>query len=67
MVTPRDTTGASMASASSGTYLSETDTPDVVADAFAVPNGAVTTVVAGPVDDEWLWNATASAVAAEPR
>ncbi len=41
---------------------------DRIADAVLAPNGsgAVTTVT-GPVDDDWLWNATAAAHAAEQR
>jgi len=44
------------------------DSRDPIADAIAAPNcpGAVQRV-AGPVDDEWLWNATAAAHAAEAR
>ena len=67
MVTPRNSAETSLAGTSSPTNLSAGDAPDVVADAFTTPNGSVTAIAAGPVDDEWLWNATASAHAAEPR
>jgi len=41
---------------------------DPIADAVAAPNGSGTVQrIAGPVDDDWLWNATAAAHAAEPR
>lgn len=41
---------------------------DPIAAAVAAPNGSgAVRRVAGPVDDDWLWNATAAAYAAEPR
>jgi hypothetical protein len=46
--------------------VASTDSRDPLADAVAAPNGgAVVSSVAGPVDDEWLWNATVLAHAAE--
>lgn len=64
MVTPRQaTTGADT------TVVSSTaDGRDAIADAIATPNGSgAIQRVAGPVDDDWLWNATAAAHAAESR
>jgi hypothetical protein len=44
------------------------DSRDPVAEAIASPNGSGAVArVAGPVDDDWLWNATAAAHAAEQR
>jgi len=41
---------------------------DPIAAAIVAPNGSgAVRRVAGPVDDDWLWNATAAAYAAEPR
>lgn len=67
MVTPRDTAETSLAAATSAVYGSAaaSDSRDAIADAVVAPNGAAASSVAGPVDDDWLWNATASAHAAE--
>ena len=64
MVTPRAT-----APAADSTVVSYgVDDRDAIADAIAAPDGAgVVQRVAGSVDDDWLWNATAAAHAAEPR
>jgi hypothetical protein len=63
MVTPRDSTESSVATAS---YASESRDP--IADAVAAPNGTgAVGRVGGPVDDDWLWNATAAAHATEDR
>ena len=44
------------------------DGRDAIADAIATPDGSgAVQRVAGPVDDDWLWNATAAAHAAEGR
>ena len=64
MVTPRATVPA----AESTVVSYSVDGRDAIADAIAAPNGAgVAQRVAGPVDDDWLWNATAAAHAAEAR
>ena len=64
MVTPRapapaaDTTVVSVA----------VDSRDAIADAVAAPNGSgAVQRVAGPVSDDWLWNATAAAYASGAR
>jgi len=64
IVTPRPAT-----TAADTTVVSRTvDGRDAIADAIASPNGSgAVQRVAGPVDDDWLWNATAAAHAAEPR
>lgn len=64
MVTPR-----APLSATDSTLVSySVDSRDPIADAIAAPNGAVEVLpVSGPVDDDWLWNATAAAHAAEAR
>jgi hypothetical protein len=64
MVTPR-----APAPAADSTVVSSTvDGRDAIADAIAAPKGSgAVQRVAGPVDDDWLWNATAAAHAAEAR
>ena len=63
-VTPRATVPA----ADSTVVSLGLDGRDAIADAIAAPNGAgAVQRVAGPVDDDWLWNATAAAHAAEAR
>lgn len=61
MATPRSAveTGVTVASSS--------ESRDAIADAVVAPNGAAAGSVSGPVDDEWLWNATVGAYAAEGR
>ena len=63
-VTPRAT-----APAADSTVVSySVDGRDAIAEAVAMPNGSgAVRRVAGPVDDDWLWNATAAAHAAEAR
>jgi hypothetical protein len=64
MVTPR----AVVAAADTAVVSYTTDGRDAIADAIALPNGSgAVDGVAGPVDDDWLWNATAAAHAAEAR
>lgn len=64
MVTPR----APVAAADSTVVSYGVEGRDPVAEAIAAPNGSGTIErVAGPVDDDWLWNATAAAHAAESR
>jgi hypothetical protein len=64
VVTPRATVPA----ADSTVVSYSVDARDAIAEAVAAPNGAVDVQpVAGPVDDDWLWNATAAAHAAEAR
>jgi negative regulator of sigma E activity len=41
--------------------------PDPIADEVAMPNANGALSVSVPVDDDWLWNATAAAHAAEGR
>ena len=64
MATPRAT-----ATAADTTVVSRSvDGRDAIADAVAAPNGSgAVQRVAGPVDDDWLWNATAAAYAVETR
>ena len=64
MATPRDNADTGVASATP-VSVDGSSNPDVIADAVAAPNGTQVASVAGPVDDDWLWNATASAHAAE--
>ena len=72
LATPRDPSApvpavATMSYASEGPD-STTDAGDPVAAAVVAPNGSgAIRRVAGPVDDDWLWNATAAAYAAEAR
>jgi hypothetical protein len=62
MATPRPAPSATIAS------VAPADSRDQIADAIAAPNGAgAVQRVAGPVSDDWLWNATAAAHAAEAR
>ena len=64
VLTPRATVPA----ADSTVVSYSVDGRDAIAEAVAAPNGAVDVQpVAGPVDDDWLWNATAAAHAAEAR
>ena len=64
MVTPR----AAAPAADSMVVSSTVDGRDAIADAIAAPNGSgAVQRVAGPVDDDWLGNATAAAHAAEAR
>jgi len=64
MVTPRPAAPL----ADSAVVSSTVDGRDAIADAIAAPNGSgAVRRVAGPVDDDWLWNATAAAHAAEAR
>ena len=65
MATPRERADVSLAGATSSASANGGDTLDPLADAIAAPNGATVATVAGPVDDDWFWNATASAHAAE--
>ena len=62
VVTPR-----ASATAADTTVISwNTDGRDAIAEAVALPNGpGAVRRVAGPVDDDWLWNATVAAHAAE--
>ena len=63
MATPRETPAADATVATINS-----DSRDAVADAIVAPNGTGTVSrVAGPVDDDWFWNATAAAHAAEAR
>ena len=64
MATPR-----AAATAADTTVISYgVDGRDAIAEAVAAPNGSgAVRRVAGPVDDDWLWNATAAAYAAETR
>lgn len=64
MATPRVT-----ANAADTTIISYgADGRDAIAEAVASPNGTgAGQPVAGPVSDDWLWNATAAAYAAEAR
>jgi len=64
VVTPR----ASATAADTTVISSSIDGRDAIADAIAAPNGPATVAaVAGPVDDDWFWNATVAAHAAETR
>jgi hypothetical protein len=68
MVTPRPARVS--AAAQSTAYAADpiAGIGDRIADAIVAPNGSgVMQQVAGPVDDEWLWDATAAAHAAEHR
>jgi hypothetical protein len=58
MATPR-------ASDTTVTVASTADSRDAVAEAVIAPNGTAAGGVTGPVDDEWLWNATVLAHATE--
>ena len=65
MVTPRAT---ALAAAPTTAYAADpiANAGDRIADAIVAPNGSgAVGRVAGPVDDDWLWNATAAAHAAE--
>jgi hypothetical protein len=63
MVTPRASTGtATLASA-----VASSTTSDPIADAVARADASGALSVTVPVDDDWLWNATAAAHAAEGR
>lgn len=72
LVTPRDASTA-VAPATTVSYASENGDSvatagDPIAAAIVAPNGSgAVRRVAGPVDDDWLWNATAAAHAAEAR
>ena len=63
MVTPRASTGTTTTLASAVASTS----PDPIVDAVAMPNASGALSVSVPVDDDWLWNATAAAHAAEGR
>lgn len=64
METPRPAPSATIASSATA----PADSRDQIADAIAAPNGSgAVQRVAGPVSDDWLWNATAAAHAAEAR
>lgn len=63
MVTPRASTGTTtLASA-----VASGGSADPIAEAVAAPNASGALSVTVPVDDDWLWNATAAAHAAEGR
>lgn len=63
-VTPR----AAATAADTAIVASTIDSRDAIADAVAAPNGSgMVQRVAGPVSDDWLWNATVAAHAAEAR
>ena len=71
LVTPRDASTADP-SATTVSYASESRDSvaagDPIAAAIVAPTGSgAVRGVAGPVDDDWLWNATAAAHAAEAR
>lgn len=71
LVTPRDastTIAPTTVSYASGSGDSVAAGGDPIAAAIVAPNGSgAVRRVAGPVDDDWLWNATAAAHAAEAR
>lgn len=67
MVTPRDAPATEVAAATASASYNA-DSRDAVADAIVGPNGTGAVAgVAGAVDDDWFWNATAVAHQAEPR
>ena len=63
MVTPRAPSGTTTLASAAATTASA----DPIADAVAMPNANGALSVSVPVDDDWLWNATAAAHAAEGR
>ena len=65
MATPRPGTEPGLANATSSANVDASDSHDAIADAVAAPNGEPVSGVSGPVDDDWFWDATASAHAAE--
>ena len=66
MVTPRQAPADTVAIGTES--AAATVGRDPLADAIASPNGSsAATAVAGPVDDEWFWNAIASAHLSETR
>ena len=66
MVTPRQAPGSAIAAAT--VAATAVDSRDAVADAIVAPNGSgAVAAVAGPVDDDWFWSATAAAHLSETR
>ena len=64
VATPRSSTSA----ADTTLVASAVDVRDPIADAVAAPNGSGAAAgIAGPVDDDWLWNATVAAPATGAR